>query len=99
MYVSPDAEALGNFDHGGVASRRSQGPRVVQYHEVLPWARQGPSGLIANADSRGRSHPMNSIGEDFIARAVADSSMTRSQALAERESDRSQDISSIGSWW
>jgi penicillin-binding protein 1A len=99
-FASLDADAFSNADHSvASASTRSRVPRVVQYHEVLPWARQAPSGLIANANSRGPSHPMNSIGEDFIARAVADSSTGRSQTISEREPDRAQDLLSIGHWW
>jgi penicillin-binding protein 1A len=99
-FASLDADAFSHLDgHGSSASARSRVPRVVQYHEVLPWARQAPSGLIANASAPGLSHPMNSIGEDFIARAVADSSTSRSQTISEREPDRPQDLSSIGNWW
>src|SRR6185312_16563974 len=76
------------------ASNGTHIPRVVQYHEVLPWASDRSvqevyhpttRTLAADAEVRPMSHPMKSIGEDFIARAVASESSASSPTMADGE--------------
>jgi penicillin-binding protein 1A len=91
------------------ASTAARTPRVVQYHEVLPWAsrrpvqelyRPGARTLTADAGDQPMSHPMNSIGEDFIARAIANESSAGLRPMADSERrEESNGAVSSGNWW
>jgi penicillin-binding protein 1A len=92
-----------------LASMTAHVPRVVQYHEVLPW---GPrpriqegvgrdhGAVTADAAAPVLTHPMTSIGDDFIARAIAAEPMAPSQTLpASQSNERPHDILSLDNWW
>ena len=89
----PGPDALDGFGDALFVSNGPRVPRVVQYHEVLPWADRGTvqdatrlrSDVRAEAAPLPLSHPMSNIGDDFIARALADEPERRPEAMAADE--------------
>jgi hypothetical protein len=105
----PDFDMADGFGNNPMfASNAAHTPRVVQYHEVLPWApgrslqeayRPGSRTLTADAEGR-PSHPMHSIGADFIARALGRESLAGSRMEADSDDhERSRDVMPWENWW
>jgi hypothetical protein len=79
--VRAKATSAGNSNEVAGISSLSRTPRVVQIHEELPWlarlkSNYGLSGqrqisAAPPADLARPSHPIRSIGEDFIAQALS----------------------------
>lgn len=84
-----ESESHDGFAEGpSFVSNASRVPRVVQYHEVLPWADRGAVQQAPRAGVRDiaaapvhspMAHPMSNIGDDFIARAIADEAVRDSE--------------------
>jgi penicillin-binding protein 1A len=108
VFSRPDAEGVGGFGKASMfASARTHIPRVVQYHEVLPWAMR-PAQQVAQQRHEDRAadgaipaptHPMTSIGADFIARAVADEPVRNSVTFSDDSHQSRPDVVSFGNWW
>ncbi|AGK56201.1 penicillin-binding protein, 1A family [Hyphomicrobium denitrificans 1NES1] len=101
----PGPDALDGFGDASFVSNGPRVPRVVQYHEVLPWAARSTvedatrsrSDMRAKAAPLPLSHPMSNIGDDFIARALADEPERRPEAMAADEPiEAGQGIASFG---
>lgn len=107
VFSRPDPETIDGFSNTPIlASVRTHIPRVVQYHEVLPWASRSPlqiaqrrDGMMADAAVPPPAHPMTSIGADFIARAIGEEPMTTPRTIADDERESPRDIVSFGNWW
>jgi penicillin-binding protein 1A len=105
----PDFDMADGFGNNPMfASNAAHTPRVVQYHEVLPWApgrslqeAYRPGSRTLTADPEGRpSHPMHSIGADFIARALGRESLAGSRMEADSDDhERSRDVMPWENWW
>ncbi|HEY8195182.1 MAG TPA: penicillin-binding protein 1A [Hyphomicrobium sp.] len=103
-------ESIDGFGKSPIlASTAAHAPRVVQFHEVLPWAahsqqavRQRESAaMTADASVPAMSHPSKSIGEDFIARALANGPAVPAPAnvAASEPAEGTRDTKSFGNWW
>lgn len=99
--ANPQAEAAA---WGNLANRL---PRVVEAAEVLPWQRSSsvtPQRFSANVATFApphASHPVNSIGEDFIEKAVATTegdNGNRSASAATAET-RQSGLFRSNDWW
>ena len=100
---------------GGALNSASAGPRVVQLREELPWMarRSGPRNVFAPAQivSAGTgandlpnpaSHPAQSIGEDFISQAIADTSKgagSEASVAAPEPVETEHALKPLGRWW
>jgi penicillin-binding protein 1A len=99
----PEPESHDGFAEGpSFLSNAPRVPRVVQYHEVLPWADRGAvqqaqraGDMVAIPARPPMSHPMSNIGDDFIARAIADEAGREAQP-SEGPIEPGQDAQSFG---
>jgi penicillin-binding protein 1A len=103
-------ESIDGFGKSPIlASAGAHAPRVVQFHEVLPWAVQSQQAIRQReraavttvASGPPMSHPSKSIGEDFIARALANEPAIPAPAnvAASEPAQETRDIGSSGNWW
>lgn len=104
VVANPQVEAA---TWGGLANRL---PRVVEAPEILPWQRR-PGALVQQPYSAtsaslavpSASHPANSIGEDFIEKALASSpangSSQAAQVAAPDSSTPQSGAFPFSNWW
>ncbi|CCB63252.1 transglycosylase domain-containing protein [Hyphomicrobium sp. MC1] len=104
VVANPQVEAA---TWGGLANRL---PRVVEAPEILPWQRR-PGALVQQPYSAtsvslaapNASHPANSIGEDFIEKALASSpangSSHAAQVAAPDSSTPQSGAFPFSNWW
>ncbi|MBS0252687.1 MAG: penicillin-binding protein 1A [Proteobacteria bacterium] len=102
VVANPQVEAA---TWGGLANRL---PRVVEAPEILPWQRrpgvvpQPYTAVSASPVVPSASHPANSIGEDFIEKALATSQANDShtaQAAAPGSPTPHSGASGFSNWW
>jgi len=101
----PESDVLDVPRDASFVSAGPRAPRIVQYHEVLPWAarntvddvkRQKGIGITAEVAAPAPSHPTSNIGDDFIARALADETDRHLEAMPVDEPIEGQGVASFG---